>query len=99
MNVLMSNVPDIYRLDPGLRTATTCLSSGLLFCLFLSPFCLCRSLSFSLNEALALSMRDEKKTKCLLIHQPCVTALSKRITLITQPKNQPRGIKAKYSDL
>lgn len=61
---------------------------------------LSRFLSRSLGEGLAESARDEKKTKCLLIRQPCVTALSKSITLITQPKkNQPRGIKAKYPDL
>lgn len=56
-------------------------------------------LSRSLNEFLAESTRDEKKTKCLLIQQPRVTALSESITLITWPKNQPWGIKAKYPDL
>ena len=43
-------------------------------------------------------MRDEKKTKCLLIQQPRVAALSESITVITQPKNQPWDIKAKYSE-
>lgn len=48
------------------------------------------SLSHSLIEAFAESMRDEKKTKWLLIQQPCVKALSESITLITQPKKKKK---------
>lgn len=51
------------------------------------------SLSRSLSEVLAGSVRDEKKTKCLLIQQSYVTAVSNSVTLITPPKtHQPRGI-------
>lgn len=51
------------------------------------------SLSRWLSEVLAESVQDEKKTKCLLIQQSYVTALSNSITLITPPKiHQPRGI-------
>lgn len=94
--VLMSNAPFIYRVESSTTgCSSTCLSalqsSGLFFCLFLSPsVCLSPSwLSCSVNTVLAERVRDEKKTKCLLIQQPHVRALSKTITLIRKGKHQP----------
>lgn len=100
----MSNVPDNYRPDLGLRAfplpacQLVCSFFFVFFPPFLSPFvCPSPPLSPSLIEVFAESTRDEKQTKCLLIQQPCITALSKSITLITQPKKSATGYESQIS--